>query len=499
MNTNTLEEAVSYFKQNRGFDRMIKKMKSKYQSFERETPGTIIIEKPTKMEKEALSGFMKKDYSRNKNISISLRKFQERLDETRFSGATIKQILEKYFEEEIVSNKEQKTREKQEFEKFIEEIKKYCSYVETVEIIDEIFSKDANERIKIKKEYHKSKENLETELKRAIKAIENLPEKQESLPIFAAKINGNPHSLDRNQLAGQLFLKFLIIKENRQFIEMQGVCKIEAEKKYNNFKETIKEENSSQSLDYKKEKIKKYSIIENKRKPRTTEEIAEIYYNNNLFIDEMSNMVLVRNLIAIKNGQIHKGWQAFYNMNEAMQVTLYNLSKIDEIRTNIEKNKRFNLERCGEIQIKNHPDKCLIVENPGVFANIIQDDSLKTIPIVCTYGQVKLAGLILLSKLVEAGTQLYYSGDIDPEGMQIADKLKEQFKNNIVLVGFDEKTYNKNKSNVKLSDMRLKKLEGLKDEELRKTAQILYQDKVAAYEELNIEELKETIGKWVEG
>ena len=354
MNTNTLEEAVSYFKQNRGFDRMIKKMKSKYQSFERETPGTIVIEKPTKMEKEALSGFMKKDYSRNKNISISLKKFQERLDETRFYGATIKQILEKYFGEEIVSNKEQKTREKQEFEKFIEKIKKHCNYVETVEIIDEIFSKDVNERIKLKKEYHKSEENLETELKKAIKAIENLPEKQESLPIFAAKINGNPHSLDRNKLAGQLFLKFLIIKENRCSIEMQDVCKIEAEKKSSNLKENNKEENSIQCLDYKKEKkntqnlydrreiIRKYSKTANKRKSKTTEEIAEIYYNNNLFIDEMSNMVLVRNLIALKNGQIHKGWQAFYNMNEAMQVTLYNLSKIDEIRTNVEKNENFS-------------------------------------------------------------------------------------------------------------------------------------------------------------
>ena len=176
--------------------------------------------------------------------------------------------------------------------------------------------------------------------------------------------------------------------------------------------------------------------------------------------------------------------------------TLYNLSKIDEIRTNVEKNEKFSLNKCEKTKIKTYPHKCLIVENPGVFANIIQDDNLKTIPIVCTYGQVKLAGLILLSKLVEAGIQLYYSGDIDPEGMQIADKLKERFKNNLILVGFDEKTYNKNKSNVKLSDIRLKKLEGLKDEELRKTAQILYQDKVAAYEELNIEELKEMIEEW---
>ena len=111
-----LEEAVAYFKQNNGFTRFLKKMQEKYYSFERETPGTVIIGNPTREEKEALSGFMKKDYSRNKNISISLKSFQKRLDETRFSGVTIKEILEQYFGEEIISHKEQKRRESQKYD-----------------------------------------------------------------------------------------------------------------------------------------------------------------------------------------------------------------------------------------------------------------------------------------------------------------------------------------------------------------------------------------------
>ena len=73
---------------------MIKKMKEKYISFERELPGTITIDNPSNEEKEALSGFMKKDYRKNKSILVNLKKFQKRLDETRFSGVSIKEILE---------------------------------------------------------------------------------------------------------------------------------------------------------------------------------------------------------------------------------------------------------------------------------------------------------------------------------------------------------------------------------------------------------------------
>ena len=52
--TNALSEATQYFKSNKGFARMLEKMKNKYTSFDRETPGNIIIDNPTKEEKDAI-------------------------------------------------------------------------------------------------------------------------------------------------------------------------------------------------------------------------------------------------------------------------------------------------------------------------------------------------------------------------------------------------------------------------------------------------------------
>ena len=57
---------------------------------------------------------------------------------------------------------------------------------------------------------------------------------------------------------------------------------------------------------------------------------------------------------------------------------------------------------------------------------IVDKCKIKDFPLVCTYGQVKLSGIILLNLLVDSGYKLYYTGDIDPEGIQIADKLKQR-------------------------------------------------------------------------
>ena len=137
-----------------------------------------------------------------------------------------------------------------------------------------------------------------------------------------------------------------------------------------------------------------------------------------------------------------------------------------------------------------------MVENPGVFSNILQDEKLKDIPIVCTYGQVKLSGIVLLEKLVKSNVKLFYSGDIDPEGMQIADKLKQRFKENISLIGFEKETYLKNMSNVNLIDTRLKKLDSLIDKDLIELSKLLKEHKKSAYEELNIDNLKKVLKSW---
>jgi uncharacterized protein (TIGR02679 family) len=75
-----------------------------------------------------------------------------------------------------------------------------------------------------------------------------------------------------------------------------------------------------------------------------------------------------------------------------------------------------------------------VVENSGVYSALLdlcrdfcEEQGLKDIipnpPLVCTHGQFKLASLLLLDKLAASGTQIYYSGHFDPEGLSMAERL----------------------------------------------------------------------------
>ena len=214
------------------------------------------------------------------------------------------------------------------------------------------------------------------------------------------------------------------------------------------------------------------AYINNIKRPSNSEELAEMYYKNNILIDDLSNMVLCRNILAYKGEKIHKAWQGFFEHSEPFQIMLSNLSKIDKLEVN------------GR--------KCLVVENPSVFTYL--SETLKNFPIICTYGQVKLAGIVLLDLLVEQNVMVYYSGDIDPEGMQIADRLKIRYGNNLKLIGFDKDTYYKNVSNVILNNSRIKKLDRLKSKELIDLAVVLRENKKVAYEEMNIDYLMRILG-----
>jgi len=115
-----LEECMKYFRE-QDYKRIFSKMRKKYESFGK-WEGNIVIDNPKDTEKEALTGFMKKDYSNNKTISLSVKKFEERLKETRFSDIPLKTIIEKYDGKPLVSKKLKLEREKEEEKAFYKEI-----------------------------------------------------------------------------------------------------------------------------------------------------------------------------------------------------------------------------------------------------------------------------------------------------------------------------------------------------------------------------------------
>ncbi len=414
-----LDEAVSYFKQNEGYTRLFKLMKNKYIVYG-EIKGNVIINKPSKLEKQVLSGLMKKDYARNMTITISLKKLQEMLDNTKFEGVQLPELLKGYFKEEILTKKESKKQYQTNWEQFLDDILKqnentivYPYLKNSIDKKDELYQN-------IKKHYNKENQILKKELINACNGINNLPKQITRIPVFASNIFSNPHGFDKKTLCGRLFIALL--------------CYIK-------------------QVPY----------------PKNSEKLSELYYENNLLVDDVSNMVLCKGIKAYTKGKQHEGWIGFANKQEPIFITLYNLANIDSIEP------------------PNTYKDVVITENPAVFMEIVEKCKTKDFPLVCTYGQVKLAGIMLLDLLTKAGYNLYYSGDLDPEGLQIADNLKQRYQEKMQFFGFNETTYYKNISQITLSNKRLQKLEGIKSPELKQLCKEIAKNKKAAYEEKNIE------------
>lgn len=105
---------------------------------------------------------------------------------------------------------------------------------------------------------------------------------------------------------------------------------------------------------------------------------------------------------------------------------------------------------------------------------------------------------MLLNKIKNLD-KIYYAGDFDPEGLQIADKLKDLYKDKVEFMLYDEKYYEKIISDKELDLKRIGKLKSIKDKDLKDISNYLIKYKKAAYQELLIDEYKQYIRQQVKG
>ena len=136
-----------------------------------------------------------------------------------------------------------------------------------------------------------------------------------------------------------------------------------------------------------------------------------------------------------------------------------------------------------------------IVENSGVFSELLTKFPSKYLPPNLHNGQFKLAALLLLDRLLKNNIIAYYSGDFDPEGLLMAQRLVSRYPANVRLWHYTEEDYIKAQSEVVLSKSRLNKLMNLELEELRAVKDLMEKTKKAGYQEKLIKDLLEDIWK----
>jgi uncharacterized protein (TIGR02679 family) len=193
------------------------------------------------------------------------------------------------------------------------------------------------------------------------------PGAPERLALFAQRTSGDPHTLDPDMAAGRLLLLALNDLAN-------GL-----------------EEGSSQLT----------------KSPQDREKELRLYKDAGLLVDTISSSVIVFNLAS---ALYHNGTPDPLLQAAGKRVLLLPMRQLLEWRRLVPASTRI-----------------YVFENPQVFEEAIAAlESSRTLPtLVCTSGWPSAAALYLLDKLLESSPDncLYYSGDFDLKGLQIAAYL----------------------------------------------------------------------------
>lgn len=210
------------------------------------------------------------------------------------------------------------------------------------------------------------------------------------------------------------------------------------------------------------------AYISESKVPETSEEENLLLESVGIVKDEISNYTTCSSIRAYSKEELHLGIEGFYKVGEPIQLNLLNLSQIDNIECT--KNMLF------------------VFENPTVFSEVFQNTRTLKPSLLCTSGQLKLASIVFLDKVINKVDKIFYSGDFDPEGINIAYKLKQRYGDKLKFWRFDVEEYKSLKSNVTIEERRLKQLDGINSEELLPLINKLKKEGSSGYQELLVEE-----------
>jgi len=422
--------ALAYFKENSGYRRIFQGIYNRYRSLGR-LGGTVTIRNLTPDEKEVLSSHLRRDYSRKKSASFTVKDFEESLQYTRFASYSLKEILQWYFGVDLISKAEEEQKFYNERKSFFERLLEVHRGEPGEAWIEAILREDGVGIRRIMTAYSQDKEQLAQEIEWVCAALKRLENREGGLPwrlpVLASYVTRDPHAFDRGNPAGEMLI--------------DALC-----------------------------------IVHGFSSPLNQQETAELLYKSGILIDEISNYITLSGLLAYKSGRLHSVWKAAMEEGEVLQVPLANLVQINRITS-----------PTGRV---------FVVENPAVFSSILDEfDGEGVPPLICSYGHIKLAGLLVLDKLAKEGTEIYYSGDFDPEGLLIADKLTKRYNGRLNLWHYGIKDYTKTLSEHTLSSKRLSMLGSIKTPALQDVAKEMLVLKRSGYQELLLDELVKDINK----
>lgn len=431
---NNDRECAAYFRSRKAYERCMKELLKKWKSYGK-TAGRITLKQTTEEERRAIGGIVGRAFY-EETIHFSFSEFEKGLQKTRFAPVNIEKMLEAYAGKSLKTNRELQEEDQFRREKFLKTNQFYFREKAGADSlafqwIEELLSGKKYGYSLLMREYGKDALQAEEIFRHTGRALIKLEEMETSGEELPLAVFAAELS-DNPHYFDRGTAAGLLLVHAICFREKRGL-------------------------------------------PENTHEWRELLEDVGIVPDNISSQVHVCGLRLKKGESWHPAYEAFYENGEPCVVTMENLKDITEAKA-----------------IDN---QVYVVENEMVFSYLTSSEKKKACTILCTSGQLRSAAVKLLDLLVKSGASVYYSGDTDPDGLGIADRLWQKFQASVHIWRMGPEDYEKSLSGEAVGRFGLAKLEQLKHPVLRETAEYIRREKKAGYQENLLEELAKDIQK----
>jgi len=444
-----IDEALGYFRQSPALERLLELFREKYYSLGR-VGGKIRLDGLGDKDRESLGGLLGRELSQHDEVYVSAQEMEKALGQTRFASISLQDLVFAFAGGVVLSSREEKERFKAEQDCFFGELIRECDFMEGRTWLEHIHQKGTGSR-SVHQAYVKDRNRLRMQLLQVLQALREVPCSYERLSVFAARITGDPHGFDLDAETGKLLLAAL------QYL--------------------------SRSREEKAEKAEKACSGE-----LSYAEKGELMASFGIIRDDILNFVPCTGLLAYEK----KGkpplltWKHACAEQVVLNVPLREITRLGAVEPALQA-----ISPAGKKVV-------FVVENAGVFSAILdQFTGCSHPPLVCTHGQFNLAALMLLDLLVQGGSQIFYSGDFDPEGLQMAQQLLRRYGDSAVPWRYTPGDYRNSSPPKPLSPGALKKLQSVTEADLLPVKTEMIAMGKAGYQEQIIPALVEDMKKRV--
>lgn len=412
-------ECAKYLRKHDAYSRLMKEFRKKWESYGR-VAGVVTLKNPTVDECRSIGGIVGKSFSGDE-IKISFKEFEAGLQKTRFAPIEIKTVMESYFGTPISTKKVQRDKIRQAKENLFEQL---IAYVQ-------------------EREYSSVSAQWLCEMRTTKKYG------------YLILLNEFAKSPEDALTMGRNVCDALAMIEN---LGEEGIylavfsAKISGNPHYFDMGTAV-----SQLLTH------AICLWKELEFPKNAYDWRECMEQVGVISDTISSMVHTLGVkLCIPEG-FHPAYEAFCERREPCIITAENL--------------KYATGVCLTAPV------VYVVENEMVFLFLAEALKNRDVVLICTSGQIRIAAFRLLDYIAKSGAEIFYSGDLDPEGMDIAERLWKRYGAQLHLWRMNGDDYKKSISDEILNEHRLAKLKRLSNPVLCKTAECILNKRCAGYQE----------------